>query len=176
MIFGPAEAPSSTGSASEPVFRCDKKPDLPFSIKAPLDKHFPGWQFPEISDEDCQTVKQWGGPDAHPEVIQGDFDGNGQVDYAILIQHGSITDRGIVVGPKTYIVAFIREHDRYKMKMVTQEGGSCLQVMDKGELDYDYEAQREFTYLHDTIMSGFGMGGMSYLYEKGKFRAIITSD
>jgi hypothetical protein len=48
--------------------------------------------------------------------------------------------------------------------------------MPKGEPDFDYEAQREFIYLHDTIMSGFGMGGISYLYENGKFRAIITSD
>jgi hypothetical protein len=48
--------------------------------------------------------------------------------------------------------------------------------MRKGDRDYDYGAQREFTYEYDTIMSGFGMGGMSYLYENGKFRAIISSD
>jgi hypothetical protein len=62
------------------------------------------------------------------------------------------------------------------MKVVTREGGGCLQLMREGEPDFDYEAQREFIYLHDTIMSGFGMGGISYLYENGKFRAIITSD
>jgi len=123
---GPAEAPASSVTATEPVFRCDKKPVLPFSIKALLDKRFPGWQFPEISDEDCRIVKQWGGPDAHPELIQGDFDGDGEVDYAILIQHGSITDdHGVVLGPGMWIVAFLHKHDRYQMRVVTKEGGSC---------------------------------------------------
>jgi|GEM_PF-2718306 len=56
------------------------------------------------------------------------------------------------------------------------ENCGCLQLMRKGDGDYDYEAQREFTYPHDTLMSGLGMGGTSYLYENGKFRAIITSD
>ena len=99
-----------------------------------------------MSDEDCQTIKQWGGPDAHPELIQGDFDGDGRLDYAVLIEHGSITDdRSIVVGPDAYIVAFLNRHDKYKMTVVTREGGSCLQLMRRGDRDYDYEAQREFT-------------------------------
>jgi hypothetical protein len=62
------------------------------------------------------------------------------------------------------------------MRIVTYEGGGSLQLMRKGEGDYDYEEQREFTYQRDAIFSGMGMGGTSYLYENGKFRAVITSD
>lgn len=62
------------------------------------------------------------------------------------------------------------------MHHVTSEGGSCVMLMRKGETDYDYEKQREFTYPRDAIFSGIGMGGLSYLYEYGTFRAIITSD
>jgi hypothetical protein len=162
--------------AAETTWRCDLTPKLPRPIKVLLDKNFPGWQFPGVSDDDCQSVKTWGGKEAYAQLTQGDFDGDGRLDYAVLIEYGSITDRGIVVGPRTYIVVFFLEHDGYKMNVVTREGGGCLQLMHKGEPDYDYEAQREFTYKYDTIMSGEGMGGTSYLYENGKFRAIITSD
>ena len=161
---------------TEATPRCDTTPKLPHPVKVSLDKNFPGWQFPEVSDDDCHSVKTWGGNEAYAQLIQGDFDGDHGLDYAVLIEYGSIIDQGIAIGPRIYIVAFFHEHDRYKMKVVTREGGGCLQLMRKGEPDYDYQAQRDFTYTHDTIMSGFGMGGTSYLYEKGKFRAIITSD
>jgi hypothetical protein len=162
--------------ATETTWRCDVIPKLPRPIKVLLDKQFPGWQFPGVSEDDCQSVKTWGGKEAYAQLTQGDFDGDGRLDYAVLIEHGSIIDRGVVVGARTCIVAFFHRQDGYKMKVVTREGGGCLQLMRRGESDYDYEAQREFTYKYDTMMSGEGMGGTSYLYENGKFRAIITSD
>ena len=167
-----AKSPSSSAIAA-----CESAPELPSPLKTLVDKYFPGWTFPQVDDEDCQTIKQRGGPDAHPALIEGDFDGNGRMDYAVLIQHGAINDgRGIVANPDAYIVAFLNRHDGYRMRIVTREAGSCLQVMRRGETDYDYDGQREFAYRHDTIFSSMGMGGTSYLYENGKFRAIITSD
>jgi len=161
----------------ETVWRCEETPKLPRPIKVLLDKKFPGWQFPAVSDDDCQDVKTWGGKDAFAQLIQGDFDDDGRLDYAVLIELESGTDeRGLVSRPAVYIIAFLARRNEYRMRIVTHEGGGCLQLMRKGEGDYDYHAQREFTYSHDTISSGEGMGGSSYLYEHGKFRAIITSD
>jgi hypothetical protein len=162
---------------TETVWRCEVTPELPRPIKVLLDRNFPGWQFPSVSDDDCQSVKSWGGKDASPQLIHGDFDGDGRLDYAVLIEHGSATDNtGAVIGPNVYVIAFLEGGSGYRMRTVTREGGGCLQLMRKGDGDYDYEEQREFTYAHDTIFSGWGMGGTSYLYENGKFRAIITSD
>jgi hypothetical protein len=162
--------------ATETIFSC-KKPKLPTPIKVMLDRKFPGWQFPEVSDEDCLSVKELSGPEAYPELIQGDFDGDGRNDYAVLIEESSeANDKGLAVYPVIYIVAFLNRHKRFKMAIVTHEGGGCLQLLHQGASDFNYEAQREFTYSNDTIFSGAGMGGMSYLYENGKFRAIITSD
>jgi len=165
-------------SEADAIFRCDTKPDLPRSIKVLLDKHFPGWQFPDVSDDDCQSVKTWGGKDAYAQLIQGDFDGDGRDDYAVLIKDDwQVDGEGRVLTPSdVLIVAFLNKRGGFNTQVVTREGGGCLQLMRKGDRTYDYEAQREFTYPHDTIMSGFGMGGTSYLYENGKFRAIITSD
>ena len=163
--------------ATETVWGCEATPKLPRPIKVLLDRKFPGWQFPAVSEDDCHDVKTWGGKDAFAQLIQGDFDGDGQLDYAVLIEEESGTDdRGLVSRPAVYIVAFLAKRNEYKMRIVTHEGGGSLQLMRKGDGDYDYESQREFTYSHDTIFSGVGMGGSSYLYENGKFRAIITSD
>ena len=63
-----------------------------------------------------------------------------------------------------------------QMYHVTSEGGDGVILMRKGAEDYDYEKQREFTYPRDAIFTGFGMGGTTYLYEYGLFRAITTSD
>jgi len=163
--------------STETVWRCETTPKLPRPIKVLLDRNFPGWQFPAVSEDDCQDVKTWGGKDAFGQLIQGNFDDDGRLDYAVLIELESGTDdRGLVSRPAVYIIAFLARRNEYSMRIVTHEGGGCLQLMRKGEGDYDYHAQHEFTYAHDTIFSGWGMGGSSYLYEHGKFRAIITSD
>ena len=160
-----------------PQFRCDLPPELPLPIKTLLNRYYPGWRFPDISDEDCQIAKQNGGADAYPELIQGDFNDDGFRDYAILIEEDAEANNKGVTRPLIIeIIAFFRTRDGYRMQAVTYEGGGCLLVMRKGQPDYDYDAQREFIYQRDTIFSGFGMGGTSYLYENGKFRAIITSD
>ncbi|HEY3104107.1 MAG TPA: hypothetical protein VGJ69_10970 [Pyrinomonadaceae bacterium] len=171
--FGPAEV----SSASEPVYRCDETPDLPLSIKVLLNRYYPGWSFPDVSEDDCYSVKQSGDPQAYAQLIKGDFDDDGRLDYAVLIQQGAeADDKGAVKPLIVHTVAFFRKPNGYKMHPVTSEAAGCLMLMRKGETDYDYEAEREFTYPRDTIMGGMGMGGMSYLYEYGKFRAIITSD
>jgi hypothetical protein len=163
--------------ATETVWRCEATPKLPHPIKVLLDKNFPGWQFPAVSDDDCQAVKSWGGKDAFAQLIQGDFDGDGRLDHAVLIEVESGTDDlGLVSRPAVYIIAFLAGRHEYRMRMVTHEGGGCVQLMRKGQGGYDYHAQREFIYSNDTIFSSEGMGGSSYLYEHGNFRAIISSD
>src|SRR3989442_15942231 len=68
--------------ATETVWRCEATPELPRPIKVLLDRNFSGWRFPAVSDDDCQCVKSWGGNDAFAQLIHGDFDGDGQLDYA----------------------------------------------------------------------------------------------
>jgi len=162
----------ATDRPASPRFHSDKSPELPLSIKSLRNQYYLGWSFPDITDEDGQTVEQNGGPDA---VIQGDFNDEGYRDYAVLTEQDAEAHDHHVTSPLTIlIVAFFRTHNGYRRQQVTDEGGGCLQLMPKGQRDYD--AQGEFTYQRDTIFSGFGMGGTSYLYENGKFRAIITSD
>jgi hypothetical protein len=174
LKFGPAEPPSES---SLPVYKCDKTPDLPLPIKVLLNRNFPGWSFPEVSEDDCGAVRECGGPEAYAQMIDGDFNGDGLEDCAVLLQQSAeANDKGVAKPLMVYIVAFFRKSGGYKMQLITSEGGSALILMHKGEPDYDYGAQRDFTYPRDAIFSGIGMGGTSYIYENGRFRALTTSD
>lgn len=174
ITFGPPESLA----APIPVYRCDQAPELPLPIEVLLNRNFPGWSFPRVSEDDCYSVKECGGPNASAHLINGDFNDDGRLDYAVLIQQGAqASDKGSAVKPLViHIVAFFRKPNGHQMYHVTSEGGGSLILMRKGQEDYDYEKQREFTYPRDAIFSGVGMGGMSYLYEYGLFRAITTSD
>lgn len=174
LKFGPAEDPYES---SLPVYKCDKTPDLPLPIKVLLNRSFPDWSFPEVSEDDCHAVRECGGLEAYPQMIKGDFNEDGLQDYAVLIQQSAeANDKGVAKPLIVQIVAFFRKPGGYKMHPVTSAGGSALILMRKGGSDYDYEAQRDFTYPRDSIFSGVGMGGTSYIWENGRFRALTTSD
>ncbi|HZI47037.1 MAG TPA: hypothetical protein VFD75_04530, partial [Pyrinomonadaceae bacterium] len=83
LKFGPAEAPAENVL---PVYKCDKTPDLPLPIKVLLNGNFPGWSFPEVSEDDCYAIRECGGLDAYAQMIKGDFNDDGLMDYAVLIQ------------------------------------------------------------------------------------------
>lgn len=159
-------------SKVEKTYTCDRNPVLPIGVKKLLDRNFPGWQFHPTTQEDCETVKSQGGKYAYSQMIMGDFDGDLRSDYAVLIDG----DPDAMYRPGVYIIAFLARENSYSMVVVTREGGDCLLLMPKRTSDFNYDAQCEFSYANDAIFSGMGMGGMSYLYENGKFRAIITAD
>ena len=127
--------------------------------------------------DDCAWVKTSVGPYAYPEMIQGDWDGNGQLDYAIMIDYYKDTyPATLEKGPDVSVVAFLATDSGYVSRVVSHNEDGFLLLMPKGSRDYDYGAQSAFVYPNDTISAGTQTGGMSYLYENGKFRAIISSD
>ena len=80
LTFGPPEAPDPC----DPVHQCDKAPELPLPIKLILNRNFPGWSFPLVSENTCYGVKESGGLEASAHLIQGDFNDDRRLDYAVL--------------------------------------------------------------------------------------------
>ena len=76
MLFGPPEALAAT----DPVYRCNESPDVPLPILVLLNRQYPGWSFPEVSDDDCYAVRNCGGADAYAQLIKGDFNDDGLVE------------------------------------------------------------------------------------------------
>ncbi len=154
-----------------------KPEQLPSIVRAELDKRFSGWRFPKVDEGIHRYLRENISADTRPEFISGDFDGNGQLDYAVIIEHGvALNEDGNPVRPNGYVVAFLKNGDKLKFYMV-DDGGEYITLMKKGEKDYDYGTDKNFIYKNDAIFSGyFEKGGSSYIYEKGKFRGITTSD
>ena len=139
---------------------------LPTSVRAMLDHRFAGWKFSEVSSEVSQFFKQEM-PGASPVVISGDFDGNGKLDYAALIQHSS----------RYYLVAFLRQAADYKMYIIRNPDGEYIILGRKGTQDYNYNKQRTITYANDSILTCiFEKGGSSYVFKKGRFVSFVSSD
>lgn len=176
--FGSMKPRSVQMPLSPEPLHCEPARELPSAIKSALDRRFPGWQFPPVSNDICKFLKDYVAPDVYPELITGDFDGNSQLDYAALLQQGTVTNsEGVAIGHNVYVVAFLKKGSRFKMYIADPEGGEYLVLMRKGKRDDDYETGRYFTYANDAIFAGiFEKAGNSYVYENDTFRAIITSD
>jgi hypothetical protein len=83
---------------------------LPLPIKVLLNRNYPGWSFPEVSEDDCYAVRECGGLEAYGQMIKGDFNGDGLTDYAVLIQRNAeANDKGVAKPLSVDIVAFFRK-------------------------------------------------------------------
>ena len=159
------------------AFQQSAELSLPDSLRSALDRRFPGWHYLKVDDEITSFLRESVSPYARPDLISGDFDGNGVLDYAALIEHKKSHDRsGVADESPIALVVFLRTAAGFKMHIIDPDG-AYLGLMKQGEWDYDYETQSNFTYPHDAIFTGiWEKAGSSYLYENGKFRSIITSD
>jgi hypothetical protein len=150
--------------------------ELPVSIRQLLNRKFPGWKFVDVSDEVLQFLKQEMNG-ASPVIVKGDFDGNHRVDYAVLIRHGDLWYQGQVIGPRHLLVVFLRRAAGYKMHVIKEPNGQYIALAKKGTHDYNYNTDKEITYLNDSIITVIPeKGGSSYVYWKGKFYTFISSD
>jgi hypothetical protein len=137
---------------------------LPNECKKILDKNFRGWKFGKIPKEVTDYHKKEKHP-FEPYLIKGDWNGDGKIDYAVLIESQK----------KNKTIAFIRLRTKYKHYNL--EGGDYIQVFKKGEKDYSYDSDKNFIYKNDSIFVGIGeCCGSSYIWRKGKFFGIVTSD
>jgi hypothetical protein len=149
---------------------------LPVALESTLDQKFPGWHYQSVDPEITSYLRANISPDARPDLISGDFDGNGLADFAALIEHQSNDNPEPAAQTSFSLVIFLRSAGGFKMQ-VLEPLGDYLVLMKRGEQDYDFEAQQYFNYPHDSIFMGiWDKAGSSYIFEKGRFRAITTSD
>jgi hypothetical protein len=148
-------------------------------IRRELNKKFPGWKFVEIHKAIHKRLREQVSKDALPYLIQGDFDGNGQLDFAVYITQGRSSER------KDMIVALLKKEELFQVHIINSMVSNSeqypsehyLMVAKKGSEDLDYETHKKFKYARDSIMEIIdGRASISYVYEKGKFRQVITGD
>lgn len=143
---------------------------LPEDVRRLLDQQFPGWQFATIID----SLKAQIPPDSSPEWVQGDYDGDGQTDYAVQIVKGGPRDSQQVV------IALLRRgtgYDLHTLKSFGIQRASYLRTSPKGEETMDIEHDTKITNPTDVIDVLYGQeAGETFIYEKGQFRLIASGD
>lgn len=142
-----------------------KAPRLPNEIRADLTHHLSNWRFaPKRTSEGEKCTTQ----------AAGDFDGNGQTDFAIYVVAG----KGANETRQRLIVYLQKDGDyvRRTLDKTSPNSELCLHLFRKGTKDYNYETQKNFRYRHDTIGLFSEKGGYSYVYWRGRFYRILTSD
>jgi len=173
----PSSVVDSIG-APEPPAEQNPAPEVPAAIKTELDKRFPGWRFPEIDPFIGKYLREHFSPETYPEFISGDFDGNGQIDYAALIEYETspLNADAMPVEVSRELIVFLNNGKKFKFHSL-DEASEYIALIKKGERGYSYETDKKFTYKNDSIFTGYWeKGGVSLVYERGKFRSITTSD
>ena len=139
-------------------------------VRRLLDQKFPGWQFATISDSLTAQIS----PDSSPQWVQGDYDGDGQTDYAVQIVKAGPRDTQQVV------IALLRRgkgYDLHTLKRFGIQRATYLRTSPKGEETMDIEHDRKITNPTDVLDLLYGQeAGETFVYEKGQFRLIASGD
>lgn len=144
---------------------------LPAECQKILKGEFSSYRPAQVSQE-FQINHQAGKHSYEPNLVKGDWNGDGKIDYAVLIERKQILNGN---SPKSLTVAFLRNSNGYRHYIL--EGGDYIDLMKKGEKDYSYDWQRNFRYKNDAIFVGIGeCCGSSYVWRNGKFISTVTSD
>ena len=126
---------------------------VPAQVRAMLDAACPSWRLsavlPEISDEIRNRTPSW-----PPNLIPGDFDANGQVDVAVLVE----------CGEKVELLAFLASGSGFNKHVIEPS-----QAVDPRQ--FVHLIQNE--YGRDAIgVEYLAIGGHAWVYRDGVWRSI----
>ncbi len=147
--------------------------ELPPLCKTILDSKFSGWKMHEPIEGVTEYFKTEKIINA-PNLTTGDWNGDKMQDVAVLIEYGSekVDDKMM---PMVWTIAFIKSPKGYSHFKL--EGGDYLQTVKKGKKDFNAETNKNFVHKTDAIFSGiWEKSGTAYIWDKTKFRSVITSD
>ena len=169
---------------------------LPFAISAPiseqqtqgippkvlsmLDGMHPGWRIAAVCDEVRSAIGE--GLGETPNVIAGDFDGDGYTDVALLLEYPNVDDPHAGCTHFVELLAFLATEKGYKSFQLRRrypgpDLWSFLTLRKRGDLCIDFFSDREFTLVHDAIGTAcYGKVSGVYIYESGKFHYVGESD
>lgn len=138
---------------------------LPRVCAALIGKALPQWKYHDVPSDAVKWAEEQG---LNPNVTSGDFNADGHLDYAALVN---------VVGVPHLAVCI--SHGR-TVRLFTVEGPYCSDLVFRSKARkryYNFETDRHEVLPRDGVsVSCLEKAGATYLYEKGGLRRIIDSD
>ena len=143
---------------------------LPPGVASFLDQRFPGWKFATV----VESLRARFSAEYSAAWIEGDYDGDGQKDYAVQIVVGGASDRQQIV------LVLLRRPDGYELhtlKSFPVQDASYLHTSPKGAETMDVENDTKIVNRTDVIDLLYGEeAGETFFYENGRFRGVISGD
>jgi hypothetical protein len=143
---------------------------LPPDAQRFLDERFRGWRFASVH----AALQAKLPADSSPEWIEGDYDGDGKTDYAVQI---------VIAGPpesQQIVLVLLRRGDGYELHTLTSfpvQAAAYLRTSPKGEETMNVDKGTKFVNPTDAVGVLYGEeAGETFVYEKGRFRGVISGD
>lgn len=141
--------------------------ELPNDVASEIENRFSSWKLASI-DESIVSYYAERRNHEKPNFIRGDWNGDGRVDYALILERRLRPENKLLVVLMRKGAAF---------RHIFLPANDCIMALKKGTKDEDIEARRTFTYRNDAIFSYYWeKGGSSYIWNGGRFRSVLTSD
>ena len=145
---------------------------IPALAQRALTEVRPGWQIARVNDDHQRDFTR---SEMHlaPNVLSGDFDGNGEADFAVLVEFEFKGKR------QSQVFALLHARGAFRAAAVTALLDSSprrlLWPRRRGEKLWDLNLNREFVFNLDSI-GVHSEACTTFVYEGGKFRGIWTCD
>lgn len=159
---------SSTSGWQVPVM-------LPIAARDAITRAQPGWRVSALSEKlTLEFTPSAMSPE--PNVLVGDFDGNNETDYAVLVEYG-VNPRE----PHGQLLVVLQAQGVFRAVRVGRvfepDGTRYLYPRAKGSTLYDLNADKEFVCTVDAIGVHHEEGGCTtFVFKDGKFEGIWTCD
>src|SRR4051812_8952607 len=117
-------------------------PELPAAVKDELNRLYPGWTPVRIAPQVAAWFTDYKLPYA-PDRITADFDGDGNVDYAVRI----------AAAGKTVTLALLARGGTFQPHVLSTDAPdpfTYLLLYRKGEKDFDFTKLKPFRHAHDA--------------------------
>ena len=144
--------------------------NLDGSSKVILNQRFGQWELCDsyvykYDDEQGIPIAK-----SYSDVIAGDFDGDGERDFAALIKTSEIC----------YLVVLFRTNQSYTLHVIDSshfDFETIIWLVPKDMTEYELTTQKPHRHKADAIGFGYyGKGGGTYFYYCGEFHFLYISD
>lgn len=154
---------------------------LPEPARKLLDKHYPGWTFPNALSAIGQSQYWQEKPDFTPFLVQADFDGNRTEDLAVQIRYPAGSE-----GPHEAILMLRLLPSGHYLPEVLQEvsakdmnpwASASLWRYPSGTEMYDFNRQEAFQTTYETLsLSFWGKAAVAWIWNGKGFSEVMIGD
>lgn len=145
---------------------------VPAECRAQIDARVPGATLVPISEEEASYRRSVKGPHPDTNIVQSDFNADGQRDTAVLLQASRSGES------MRYLAVCLGSGQGRGFHLVADPYcGDGITVAPKGRRVYDYQTGTTVRYRTNGVHTYcFEKAGGTYLFENGRVRLVVDSD